>query len=220
MSGIPICGIRLSAPVSDMVRRTVARAMAAIIKRIGRRPGAAKVLRPLRETAGGRRLARQLLGFHRFYQTVAEADVYASRYLDRSHTDPLNIDRHFVVERPRTSDYPVLFHMRPLLASGKVLFDLGGNVGNLFYCYRRYCELPPGFRWRVLDLPETMAVGRRFAIERGSANALEFADSFEELRAQTSCCCPAQRITSISRCPKCSVHSQTPRRTFYSTAPP
>jgi putative methyltransferase (TIGR04325 family) len=181
-------GVRLSRlPLQEptikpyVLHRTVVRRVAAMIVKVERRPKLAPILLPLRTTVFGRWLARELLGYHRFYKTVAEADAYASKYLDRSHTDPLNIDRQLAVsEGPRVSDYPVLFHLRPLLANASVLFDVGGNVGNLFYCYRCYCELPQGFRWRVLDLPETIATGQRLAIERGFADTLEFANTLQE----------------------------------------
>jgi putative methyltransferase (TIGR04325 family) len=173
--------INLIWPNPNVLHRAIVRRTAAMIIKIDRRPRLAPVLRPLRTTASGRWLAGRLLGFHRFYETIAEADAYASKYLDRSHTHQLNIDRQLAVsEKPRISDYPVLLHLRPLLANARVLFDVGGNVGNLFYCYRHYCELPQGFRWRVLDLPETMAAGRRLSVERGFAETLEFADTLQE----------------------------------------
>jgi len=166
---------------AHVLHRTIARRVAAIIVKIDRRPRLALLLRPLRTTAVGRWLARRLLGYYRFYETIAEAEAYASKYLDRSHTHPSTIDRQLSVSRRlRVSDYPVLFYIRPLLTGDRVLFDLGGNVGNLFYCYRRYCDLPPGFRWRILDLPQTMEAGRQLAFERGFANTLEFASTLQE----------------------------------------
>jgi hypothetical protein len=38
----------------------------------------------------------------------------------------------------RGSDYPVLFHMQPILTDVRRIFDVGDNVGNLFYCYDKY----------------------------------------------------------------------------------
>jgi putative methyltransferase (TIGR04325 family) len=159
----------------------VARGVAAIIMKAERRPKLARLVRPLRTTASGRWLARRILGFHRFYKTIADANAVAVRYLDRSHTDPDNISLHLQsADEPRISDYSVLFHLRPLIADASALFDVGGNVGNLFYCYHRYCELPEGFVWYVLDLPETMAAGRQLAVERGFADQLRFVRSLQE----------------------------------------
>jgi putative methyltransferase (TIGR04325 family) len=165
----------------NALHRTLVRRIATVIIKIDRRPRLAPLLWPLRATAPGRWVAHEILGFHRFYDTIAEANAHALKYLDRSHADPQNVGLHLALsEKLRVSDYPVLFYLHPLLANARVLFDLGGSVGNLFYSYRRHCELPQGFRWRVLDLPETMGAGQQLAIERGFADTLEFVNTLQE----------------------------------------
>jgi putative methyltransferase (TIGR04325 family) len=75
-----------------------------------------------------------------------------------------------------TSEYPVLFWLRPAIESGAGrLFDLGGYVGNLYYQYRDYLSLPAGFEWIVHDVPAVVAAGRRFASSR-HAPGLSFSD--------------------------------------------
>ena len=48
---------------------------------------------------------------------------------------------------------PVL--MRPILAGAPRVFDLGGNVGNLSYCYSKDLDILPGLVWQVHDPRET-----------------------------------------------------------------
>lgn len=96
------------------------------------------------------------------------------------HESVSNIVLHSALsERPRPSDYPV-FHWLADKAPGlRNIFDLGGNVGNLFYYYPRFLHLPTELRWTVLDLPAAREAGKKMAAER-NAKALYFASSFSE----------------------------------------
>ena len=59
------------------------------------------------------------------------------------------------------------------------IFDVGGNVGNLFYCYPQFASLPPDLLWTVLDLPDIVTAGRQLAAQR-EANALRFTERFAD----------------------------------------
>lgn len=161
--------------------RPLARRSAALVTRLERRPLLARTLRPLRASAGGRLLARGLLAYHRLYESLDDANACAARYLAKSHSDPANLALHLqLAESLRNSDYPVLFHLRPLVQTHRTLFDLGGNTGNLFYSYRRHCPLPDDFRWTLYDLPETLAVAARIAEERGAGPMLRSTARLED----------------------------------------
>ena len=66
-------------------------------------------------------------------------------------------------ERPREGDYAALFHINNYLSRIRTVFDLGGSVGNLFYCYSRYLKIPPNLIWTVCDLPDTNRLGEELA---------------------------------------------------------
>jgi putative methyltransferase (TIGR04325 family) len=75
------------------------------------------------------------------------------------------------------SDYPALFHIQTVLPHLRSLFDFGGNVGNLFYCYSKYLELPPELIWTVYDLPKNNEIGEQLARNHGETR-LRFTDQF------------------------------------------
>ena len=64
------------------------------------------------------------------------------------------------------SDYPVLFWLNQLLKQGMVIFDLGGNVGLLFYGSKRYLNYPPDITWTVCEVPAAVSRGKVLAEER------------------------------------------------------
>jgi putative methyltransferase (TIGR04325 family) len=78
----------------------------------------------------------------------------------------------------RESDYPVLFHLAPLVSELNRVFDLGGNVGNLFYSYDRKLNLPPGLLWTVYDLPVKKPLGEKLAAERAETR-VRFSDTVD-----------------------------------------
>ena len=120
-------------------------------------------------------LLRSMVGAFSLHPDLVTADRAARRYLPRSHTDPANVALHEAfASEVRCSDYPVLFHLARALPANGVLFDLGGSVGNLAWCYRRYLDLPPEFEWIVCDLPETVEIGRRLARDWADDGLLHF----------------------------------------------
>lgn len=143
-------------------------------------PLAQRLIGFLRVAPVSRALYRLAVGYQRPFGTLAEAEVAVSAFADQGHVHPANADIHLELNKTtRPSDYAALFHLQRLLPSIRRIFDLGGNVGNLYYCYETYLNLPIGFSWQVQDLPENMARGRALALER-EADRLSFADTWSE----------------------------------------
>ncbi|MCU1292033.1 MAG: hypothetical protein JWP08_883 [Bryobacterales bacterium] len=123
-----------------------------------------------------RLICHSLVGYRRPFSTLSEASAYASRFLP-GHEASDNIRHHLeMAEKARVSDYAALFFLRDLLPNIATVLDLGGNVGNLFYCYSRYLEIPRQLNWIVCDLPTTVAAGRDLAQTRGE-HRLSFTNS-------------------------------------------
>lgn len=118
-----------------------------------------------------------LLGFRRVFPSFAAAQASASQYIQSGHEHPDEIRYHTSVsETVRESDYPLLFHLAPLAPELRHVFDLGGNVGNLFYAYQIQLRLPPTLLWTVYDLPMKKPLGEKLAAERGETR-IRFANS-------------------------------------------
>lgn len=91
-------------------------------------------------------------------------------------------ERH---DRIRVSDYPVVYWLSQLFASGqRSLFDLGGHTGVSYYGFRRYLTYPDDLRWMIHDTPAAMSEGREWAAEHDPHRQLVFADSPETADAQ------------------------------------
>jgi putative methyltransferase (TIGR04325 family) len=92
-------------------------------------------------------------------------------------------------EQIYSSDYPVLFWLRPLIDAGASVLDFGGHVGIAYYAYRRYLALGSG-RWTVYDVPAVVRRGRVLAANRGVnlafSDAVETAGASEVLLAAGS----------------------------------
>jgi putative methyltransferase (TIGR04325 family) len=69
--------------------------------------------------------------------------------------------------------------MRGLILDGAKIFDLGGNIGHLFYLYDRYLDLPQDCIWLVFDLPAPVESGKIRATNRGE-NRLRFTRKWED----------------------------------------
>src|SRR6516162_3322356 len=100
---------------------------------------------------------RFVVGYRRTFGSFAEAEKYAARFARVlvGHEHPDNIAYHsgLADSRLRESDYPVLFYLAPLANDLRRVFDLGGNVGNLFYALQTELRFPEPLEWLVYDLP-------------------------------------------------------------------
>lgn len=147
----------------------------------------ARCVRALSRIGAGRYLLRTLqtlpvtraayaacMSYQRPFKTLQEAEHAAAKYASGAHQHPSNRELLLKMSRSaRPSDYAALFHIQPILPEIHNIFDLGGNVGNLFYCYSSYLEGLSKVSWRVFDLPVNIAAGEALAQERG-AHQLSF----------------------------------------------
>lgn len=152
----------------------------ASIKRLAKTPPGRQVLRVAYdghfESAGGyQRLFRGL--YPDFASAVADAppgkqigyngDATATRSAHERH-----------VTFP--SDYPVMFWLNRILPEARLLFDLGGNVGNRYLAFRKYLAYPENFIWLVNDIPAVVALGPIIAQEE-AATHLQFTTDLARL---------------------------------------
>lgn len=121
-----------------------------------------------------------VLGYHRVFPTLIEAEIAVLPYANGGHQNSANAQMHLDLnETPRPSDYAALFHLAPRMRGAKLVFDLGGNVGNLYYCYQRYLSFDADCTWKVYDLPANLDTGANLAEER-DARRLRFTDRWSE----------------------------------------
>lgn len=153
---------------------------ASAIHRLSYLPGIPRLLCRLKTFPLTRTLLQMAQGYMRIFPSLADAERAIAPFSEGGHQSEANVELHLAAnEYPRPSDYPAFFYLEPLLMTTRHLFDLGGNVGHLFYCYSRYLEFPPGFQWQVLDLPINMACDRLLAAQR-QTRQLTFADRWSD----------------------------------------
>lgn len=168
------------ASVARRVRVRQIRLFTSALTALGRRPLTFKAIKTLRERPFGCAFLNLLTGYNRAYATLAEANAAIRSADELGHEHPKYAQLNLLMsESARLSDYPALFHMQPLLPSLRTVFDFGGNVGNLFYCYSRYLALPQQLIWTVYDLPTNLEMGAKIAGERGEKR-LRFTERLEE----------------------------------------
>lgn len=122
-------------------------------------------------------LSRMIFGYRRIFSNLEAAESAAKPYEDGGHEalEALHLE---LSNAARPSDFAILFHLAQFPLDHLTIFDLGGSLGNLYYCYARYLHFGSDVKWIVFDLPTTVAKGRTLAQTRG-ATQLEFCDSFE-----------------------------------------
>src|SRR5947209_3851574 len=120
------------------VRILQIRRLSSLLIASARLPLLRRCLRGLMSIAPACKLVHALLGYRRPFTSLAQATQVGSQYLS-SHETPENITVHLTLgEKARPSDYTALFYLRGLLEENTTVLDVGGNAGNLFYCYSRY----------------------------------------------------------------------------------
>jgi putative methyltransferase (TIGR04325 family) len=151
---------------------------AAVIRRLTG-PGVLRLVRPLRGSVLSRSFNRAVLGYQRPFASLSEACAAVAPYANQGHVNAENQEVLLhTTEAARPSDYAAMFHLKPLLPTLRHVFDLGGNVGNLFYCFQKYLDFPPGLIWTVNDLPDHVAQGTALAQRRG-ASQLRFTSDWQ-----------------------------------------
>lgn len=121
-----------------------------------------------------------LVGYRRCFPTLEAAQRALGAYAGGGHSNPRNIDVHAdLSDRPRESDYAAFYHLMSRTQHVHSVFDLGGNIGNLYYYYRHCLDWPDDLRWQVMDLEDVVVAGRRIAEQR-QATALSFTTRFQD----------------------------------------
>jgi putative methyltransferase (TIGR04325 family) len=156
------------------------RALASVLNILGSRSVGCNLIVHLRSSRVTRVPLDICLGFRRTFPSFAAAQACASRYIQAGHEHPDEIRFHTSIsDTVRESDYPVLFHLAPLVPQLRHVFDLGGNVGNLFYSYQHKLNFPPGVLWTVYDLPVKQPLGERLAAQRAETR-IRFCNTLAE----------------------------------------
>lgn len=143
------------------------RALASLLNSIGSRSAGRAIITHLRSNRATRGPLNICLGFRRAFHSFATAQTCCSKYIQAGHEHPDEIHFHTSIsDTVRESDYPVLFHLAPLISGLRHVFDFGGNVGNLFYSYQHKLNFGPAFLWTVYDLPVKKPLGEELALQR------------------------------------------------------
>ena len=143
-------------------------ATAKLVRLIGHIPGGRGFLRQLQTLPATSGAYRAAVGYRRPFATLAEAKAAIAGYEALGHEGNDTVRHHLALSTtPRPSDYPAFFHLLPIASRLHTVFDLGGNAGNLYYCYASRLPWPANMSWKVLDLPGNMAAGEKIAAERG-----------------------------------------------------
>lgn len=115
------------------------------------------------------------------YDTWREAKMASqSKHPLRKITDivtfraPEGVRIHSLRER----DYPILVHMQPLLRADTKILNLGGSLAKEYCSYRELIRIPDGVEWRVCEVPEVVAEGRKM-LARGDYPGLSFTSKID-----------------------------------------
>jgi len=126
-------------------------------------------------------ILKHIFGYNWVYPSLAEAKAAAAGFIPSSHEHPASAEAHLsLAQNARPSDYPALFYLDRIIPTCRSVFDLGGNVGNLFYCYSKYLDLPADLQWTVHDIPEMQELGRKVASRRNELR-LRFDGTLERM---------------------------------------
>jgi putative methyltransferase (TIGR04325 family) len=126
-------------------------------------------------------LLERLLGYRRSFSSFDEAKSCSSKFISAGHEHEDDIRMHLSSSRTaRESDFPVFFYLSQSAEPLCSVFDFGGNIGNLLYCYQNYLKLPRDMSWKIFDLPELRQAGQKIAAERGESR-LRYVNGLDEL---------------------------------------
>jgi putative methyltransferase (TIGR04325 family) len=152
---------------------------ASVIRGFSRVPGGQSLLNAAESSAFGRSTLTKILAYQRPFHSLDEAERAIVELGGSGHENPGNADQQLrMSEKARPSDYAAFFYIEKILPTVRRIFDLGGSVGNLFYCYSKYLEGMEEVSWTVMDLPANISRGRILAQQRG-ASQLTFTESWK-----------------------------------------
>lgn len=140
-----------------------------VLESLGRSRSCARIVRAMRRVGFMRALLHLLIGYRRPYPTLAAAEAAIAGIANGGHTHPelgrFHLERNII---PRPSDYAALFHLSSISDDLHRVHDLGGSIGNLFYCYDTYLRLPRDLTWQINDLPDRLDAAKKVAAERNA----------------------------------------------------
>ena len=144
------------------------------VRRLSRLKIGQRLIRGLQTLPATRAIYQTAVGYNRPFASLEAAHTAVLPYTDMGHEHPVNASQHLGFKKyDRPSDYAALFHIQAIMPGVREIFDLGGNVGNLFYSYSTDIDELCGVTWQVLDLPAHIERGEAIAKERG-AHQLKF----------------------------------------------
>jgi putative methyltransferase (TIGR04325 family) len=127
-------------------------------------PAGFAAVRTARKLPVVRNILGALVGYNQPFPTLKDAAAAIAGYEGGGHHNSSYLSVKIPeAETPRPGDYAALFHLERVASQIHRVFDLGGSVGNLFYCYSKYLNFPSDLRWTVFDLPLTNKVGEDLA---------------------------------------------------------
>ncbi|RTL50123.1 MAG: methyltransferase, TIGR04325 family [Rhodocyclaceae bacterium] len=130
-----------------------------------------------REFANNRRANLFRGVFDSFSAAAASAPKTRPLGYDNAVSAKMYQDR---TNRTFPTDYPILFWLSHLLASGsRTLVEIGGHIGVSYYAYRKQLAYPSDLHWVIHDVPAVIVEGRKQALERDLARQLTFQERFE-----------------------------------------
>lgn len=120
----------------------------------------------------------RILGYRHTFDTLDEAECAVKSFSRGGHENLQYAMYHLKInEHPRPSDYAALFYLLLNIDNIKTVFDLGGNVGNLYYCYNECINFAEGLQWKIYDLDANITLGRKIALDR-MATKLSFTSNW------------------------------------------
>ncbi|SDB82329.1 methyltransferase, TIGR04325 family [Paraburkholderia lycopersici] len=152
---------------------------AKIFRAFGKSSYGGRLIEGAGRTRAGATTLGWMLGYRRSFRTLGEAEKAVKPYGKGGHESTANVDLHISFSA-RLSDYAAFYYLRDRVHRIQKVFDLGGNVGNLYYCYRDYLPLRDDVSWTVFDLPDTISRGQALASVRNVKN-LQFTDDFSQI---------------------------------------
>lgn len=127
-------------------------------------PAFCRLLQATRELPIIRNILASTMGYNRPFATLRDAERAVAAYAGSGHSDPaLAVNLMARIDTAKPSDYPALFFLQGVTPFIRTVFDFGGNVGNLFYCYSKYLEFSTDLVWTVYDVQENVTLGEQIA---------------------------------------------------------
>lgn len=150
---------------------------AKIFRLLGMLGSGRRLIEGIERTRFGATICGWILGYRRSFRTLDEAEKAVRPYAKGGHENPVRLELSRVA---KPSDYAAFYYLRDRMPGIKTIFDMGGSVGNLYYCYRDYLPLDADAIWTVHDLPEYVQMGREMASEKGERN-LQFTHDLQRV---------------------------------------